>query len=108
MPVSVETLERGISPYGLYNLSGNVAEWTYDYYAANYYDQTSADGAVPVDPVNEDLSNKGRVFRGGAYDGLATEIRATKREYWSEVSQMSTLGFRCAWPFSSGAPGAGE
>ena len=108
MPVSVETLERGISPYGLYNLSGNVAEWTYDYYAANYYDQTSADGAVPVDPVNEESGEGKKVYRGGSYFSLASEIRVTKREGTFAISEAGTLGFRCAWPFSSGAPGAGE
>ena len=35
--VSVDKYENAVSPYGVFQMSGNVAEWTNDWYDQNYY-----------------------------------------------------------------------
>ena len=35
--ISVDKYENAVSPYGIYQMAGNVAEWTADWYVPNYY-----------------------------------------------------------------------
>ncbi len=42
---------NGVSEYGVYNLSGNAAEWVFDWYQPNYYsEQASAPQVNPQGP----------------------------------------------------------
>jgi formylglycine-generating enzyme required for sulfatase activity len=79
----------GASPYGAYDMLGNVWEWVSSMYRPYPYD--SIDG-------REDLSIAGdRVMRGGAWFRNATNISSsTFRRGASITTNDKYLGFRCA------------
>ncbi|HUJ78687.1 MAG TPA: formylglycine-generating enzyme family protein, partial [Nitrospiria bacterium] len=64
--------------YGLYDITGNVWQWTSDWYRPDYYAQLAATGGVARNPKGPDSSfdpaepgEKKRVHRGGSF--LCTE-----------------------------------
>jgi formylglycine-generating enzyme required for sulfatase activity len=90
----VGSYDSGRSPYGMYDMAGNVWEWVADSYAAAYY-QTS-----PVsNPLGPDLDDK-RVLRGGSWSDTLDFTRSTTRNsyfyYYYADYVYSRFGFRCA------------
>lgn len=78
------------SPYGVYDLVGNVWEWVKDWYAEDYYAS-----APPRDPQGP-LRGSFRVLRGGDWSQSPFELRGSYRG-WDEMTYWGpTLGFRCA------------
>ena len=77
--------------WGLYDMHGNVWEWTLDWFQVrNSF--TSAAVADPVGPA----SGSRRVLRGGSWDDFAQYCRSAYREYGapSYYANNSNLGFR--------------
>jgi formylglycine-generating enzyme required for sulfatase activity len=70
--------------YGLYDMVGNVWEWTEDGYGAY------ASGAV-TDPVG---SGSLRVYRGGSWNGVSRNARVAGRSGYSPDYRLNYLGFR--------------
>jgi formylglycine-generating enzyme required for sulfatase activity len=80
--------ERGKSPYGLYDLAGNVFEWVSSIHASYPYDGT--DG-------REDLARGGdRVIRGGGWSQDAHDQTVFYRSWMAPHFSESETGFRCA------------
>jgi formylglycine-generating enzyme required for sulfatase activity len=87
----VGALEKGKSPYGLYDMAGNVWEWVSDWYDNNYYKNSPQQNP-------EGLPTGGfKVIRGGAWNTSARTLRSSDR-YWDPPSFRSLYfpGFRCA------------
>lgn len=63
--------------WGLYDMHGNVAEWTMDQYIPDYYQQFK--GKVTTDPVAVPLSLYPHVIRGGSFADAATDLRCARR-----------------------------
>lgn len=84
---------EGVSPYGLYNMSGNVGEWCSDWFQRNYYNLPSEN---PTGPSERDSAGYGRVIRGGGwyseYYSLNTYGRGSDNPEWFGAD----AGFRCA------------
>lgn len=63
--------------WGLYDMYGNVAEWTYDQYQADFYAGVKGEKANnPVAVPDKLYSN---VIRGGSYDDQAKDLRSASR-----------------------------
>jgi formylglycine-generating enzyme len=83
--------------YGLYNMAGNVAEWTSSYFyegAYNFQHDMNPDiqwNALDSDPPRM----KRKVVRGGSWKDVAYFIRTSTRQYEYQDTTKSYLGFRC-------------
>lgn len=64
------------NPWGLYDMLGNVAEWTLDQYDENYFKTI---GASPVDPLIRPTERYPRTLKGGTYQDGALELRSSSR-----------------------------
>ena len=66
------------NPWGLYDMLGNVAEWTLDEYDENYFKKL---GDTTLDPIVLPNKRYPRSIRGGSYMDLATALRVTNRHF---------------------------
>ncbi len=66
------------NPFGLYDMHGNVMEWTLDAYVADIYQDRVYDG-VTVDPWVKPTQLYPRVARGGSWYDHASECRSARR-----------------------------
>lgn len=74
--------------WGLYDLSGNVWEWTWDWYASYQKGPIS-------DPMGPD-KGQGRVLCGGAWSGIAVFARVAYRGFDHPGDRNRDIGFRVA------------
>ena len=82
--------------YGLYNMAGNVAEWTMTAYAENILSRVSdlnPDYRYDADD-KEDPSNKRKVIRGGSWKDSHFLLQNSSRTYEFQDTTKSYIGFR--------------
>ncbi|MFN8241410.1 MAG: formylglycine-generating enzyme family protein [Bacteroidales bacterium] len=75
--------------YGLYDMSGNVWEWTMDYYGDDYYKESA--GSNPVGPA----TGRFKVIRGGSWHSGAMCNQVYYRNGLSPSWVDFAVGFRC-------------
>lgn len=78
----------GVSPYGAFDMAGNVWEWANDWYNESYYATAPADN--PLGPA----SGTSRVVRGGSWGYGSVNVRSPNRGWNTPDSLNNALGFR--------------
>ena len=89
---SVGRYRMGRSPYGVYDMAGNVWEWVADAYDENFY-STSPERNPTNDIVDLAVD---RVLRGGSWFAIAANIRSASRYHQAPTDSGYSIGFRCA------------
>lgn len=78
------------NPFGLYDMYGNVWEWTRDAYAPDFYERSGH-----VNPVNTGgVLVPRRVIRGGGWFSVVSDLRSANRAWARSDARNSQLGFR--------------
>ncbi|MBK0370413.1 T9SS ring complex lipoprotein PorK/GldK [Flavobacterium agrisoli] len=86
---TVEAKSYDPNGYNLYNMAGNVAEWTDSAYNPNAYEYVST-----MNPNVLDASNKRKVVRGGSWKDVAYFLQVSTRDFEYADSARSFIGFR--------------
>lgn len=83
--------------YGLYDMAGNVAEWTINAYDPSAYvfsatlNPNFKYNALPTDPP----VMKRKVIRGGSWKDVARYLQVSTRDFEYQDTAKSYIGFRC-------------
>jgi gliding motility-associated lipoprotein GldK len=86
---TVEAKSYDPNDFGLYNMAGNVAEWTNSSYDPNSYEMMSS-----MNPDALDKDNIKKVVRGGSWKDVAYFLQVSTRDYEYRDSARSYIGFR--------------
>ena len=79
--------------YGLYDTSGNVFEWTADWYQYDYYNTSQQNNPKgPAGPINESV----KVVKGGGWYMCECYTRPANRQPAEIIDHRDGLGFRLA------------
>jgi formylglycine-generating enzyme required for sulfatase activity len=88
-PAQIGTYIGGRSPYGVYEMAGNIAEWV-----ADVYQPYAGNTALPI--LNSDPNLK--VIRGGAFDTDQDSLRCSARVPKNGTTGYADVGFRTVRP----------
>jgi len=94
-PLPVGSYPQGASPYGLLDMTGNIAEWVNDHFEFDYY--TYAPDHNPLGP--QPVLDHG--LRGGSFDDPAEFVATFFRNSSHSALPNYRVGFRCALAESS-------
>ncbi len=88
MPVG--SFKNGVSPYGIFDMSGNVWEWIDEYYISHPGNDT----------VSPEFSNKYRLMKGGSwwdcmFYNCGISAPTYNRSFFDPITKNNSSGFRC-------------
>ena len=88
--ISVFKYDNAASPYGVFQMAGNVAEWVADWYDKDYYK-----AAPDQNPKGPEKGSQ-KAFRGGGWIDSTPSVRVSQRNGTDPKTSMNWMGFRCA------------
>ena len=87
--------------YGLYDMAGNVAEWTstvFDETSTSYSHDMNSDNSYLSTESDKDVLTR-KVVRGGSWKDISYFIQNSTRTYEYDDVSTSYIGFRCVMDF---------
>ncbi|MDX9704109.1 MAG: gliding motility lipoprotein GldK [Weeksellaceae bacterium] len=84
--------------YGLYDMAGNVAEWTSSPYEKAFYQMTST-----LNPTSSPNSSENKVVRGGSWKDIGYLLMVSARDWEHQDSARSYIGFRTVQSYPEGS-----
>ncbi|MGB4545872.1 MAG: gliding motility lipoprotein GldK [Flavobacteriaceae bacterium] len=91
---TVEAKSYAANDYNLYNMSGNVSEWT-----ASSFDPGSYEYVSTMNPFAGDKNNPKKVIRGGSWKDVAYFLQVSTRDFEYQDTARSYVGFRTVQDF---------
>lgn len=88
--VQVGMYEKGKSPYGVYDVAGNVWEWVADWYDAEYYQKS------PLRNPKGPKTGSYKAVRSSGWQGETPQVRIFTRIKSLPTDRNNSTGFRCA------------
>jgi formylglycine-generating enzyme required for sulfatase activity len=85
----VNAFSTGVSPYGLYDMAGNIFEWVSDWYGEAYYKD-----APTTNPIGPD-SGQYRSVRGSSFETDFNQVESAIRHFLNPSNHRRDTGFRC-------------
>jgi len=87
---AVDGFAAGASPYGAWDMAGNVWEWVSDWYKSDYYAER-----VTRNPQGPETGYY-KALRGGAWFSDRAHVRAADRTHFNPENRYDYVGFRVA------------
>ena len=91
---TVEAKSYAANDYNLYNMAGNVSEWT-----ASSFDPGSYEYVSTMNPFAGDKNNPKKVIRGGSWKDVAYFLQVSTRDFEYQDTARSYIGFRTVQDF---------